>query len=50
VGAFVAGTVSIIGLVVISLFPSDIALWFGPAEFLAIGVCGLAFLVCRRDY
>jgi putative tricarboxylic transport membrane protein len=45
VGSFVAGTVSIFGLMVAALFLSDIALRFGPPEFLAIGVCGLALLV-----
>jgi putative tricarboxylic transport membrane protein len=45
VGSFVAGTISILGLMFIALFLSDIALRFGPAEFFAIGVCGLMFLV-----
>jgi len=45
VGSFVAGTISIIGLMVVSLFLSDIALRFGPPEFFAIGVCGLILLV-----
>jgi putative tricarboxylic transport membrane protein len=45
VGSFVAGTISIIGLMFVTLFLSDIALKFGPSEFLAIGLCGLAFLV-----
>jgi putative tricarboxylic transport membrane protein len=45
VGSFIAGTISIIGLMVVALFLSDIALKFGPAEFFAIGVCGLMFLV-----
>ena len=45
VGSFVAGTISIIGLMFVALFLSDIALRFGPAEFFAIGVCGLLFLV-----
>lgn len=45
VGSFVAGTISIIGLMIVALFLSDIALKFGPSEFFAIGMCGLAFLV-----
>ncbi|RJR36831.1 MAG: tripartite tricarboxylate transporter permease [Desulfobacteraceae bacterium] len=45
VGSFIAGTVSIIGLMFVALFLSDIALRFGPAEFFAIGVCGLMLLV-----
>jgi len=45
VGSFIAGTISILGLMVAALFLSDIALRFGPAEFLAIGVCGLVLLV-----
>jgi len=45
VGSFVAGTISILGLMFVALFLSDIALRFGPAEFFAIGVCGLMFLV-----
>jgi putative tricarboxylic transport membrane protein len=45
VGSFIAGTISIIGLMFVALFLSDIALKFGPAEFFAIGVCGLMFLV-----
>jgi putative tricarboxylic transport membrane protein len=45
VGSFIAGTISILGLMVAALFLSDIALRFGPAEFFAIGVCGLILLV-----
>lgn len=45
VGSFIAGTISILGLMFATLFLSDIALRFGPAEFLAIGVCGLILLV-----
>jgi putative tricarboxylic transport membrane protein len=45
VGSFIAGTVSILGLMFATLFLSDIALRFGPSEFLAIGICGLTLLV-----
>ena len=45
VGSFIAGTISIMGLMFVALFLSDIALRFGPAEFFAIGVCGLLLLV-----
>jgi len=45
VGSFIAGTISILGLMVVALYLSDIALRFGPAEFFAIGVCGLVLLV-----
>ena len=45
VGSFIAGTISILGLTVVALYLSDIALRFGPSEFLAIGVCGLMFLI-----
>ena len=45
VGSFIAGTISILGLMVAALFLSDIALRFGPPEFFAIGVCGLVLLV-----
>jgi putative tricarboxylic transport membrane protein len=45
VGSFIAGTVSILGLMVVALFLADIALRFGPPEFFAIGVCGLVLLV-----
>ena len=45
VGSFIAGTISVLGLMFATLFLSDVALRFGPAEFLAIGVCGLTLLV-----
>lgn len=45
VGSFIAGTISIVGLVAVALFLSDVALRFGPPEFLAIGVAGLILLV-----
>ncbi len=45
VGSFVAGTISIIGLMVASTFLANVALRFGPPEFFAIGVCGLTMLV-----
>ncbi len=45
VGSFIAGTISILGLTIAALFLSDIALRFGPPEFLAIGICGLILLV-----
>ena len=45
IGSFIAGTISILGLMIVALFLSDIALRFGPAEFLAIGVSGLVLLV-----
>jgi putative tricarboxylic transport membrane protein len=45
VGSFIAGTISILGLMFATLFLSDVALRFGPAEFFAIGVCGLILLV-----
>lgn len=45
VGSFIAGTISILGLIVAALFLSDIALRFGPPEFFAIGVCGLILLM-----
>ena len=45
VGSFIAGTISILGLMVAALFLSDIALRFGPPEFFAIGVCGLILLI-----
>ena len=37
VGSFVAGTISILGLMVVALFLSTVALKFGPPEFFAIG-------------
>ena len=45
VGSFVAGTISIIGLMTGATALSNLALKFGPPEFLAIGVCGLIILV-----
>ncbi len=45
VGSFIAGTLSILGLIVVALFLSDIALRFGPPEFLAISVSGLVLLM-----
>ncbi len=44
-GSFVAGTVSLIGLMVAASMLGNAALRFGPPEFFAIGVCGLALLV-----
>lgn len=45
IGSFIAGTVSIFGLMIATSFLADIALRFGPAEFFAIGVSGLLLLV-----
>ena len=45
VGSFIAGTISVLGLMIVALFLSDIAFRFGPSEFFAIGVCGLILLV-----
>ncbi|MGB9699267.1 MAG: tripartite tricarboxylate transporter permease [Thermodesulfobacteriota bacterium] len=45
IGSFIAGTVSIFGLMIATAFLADIALRFGPAEFFAIGACGLLLLV-----
>lgn len=45
VGSFVAGTISIIGLMLAASTLSKAALQFGPAEFVAIGICGLIILV-----
>ena len=45
VGSFVAGTVSIVGLMFASNLLARVALKFGPAEFFAIGVCGLIILI-----
>lgn len=44
VGSFIAGTLSILGLMVAAVFLADVALRFGPPEFFAIGVCGLILL------
>lgn len=45
VGSFVAGTLSIIGLMFAATALADAALKFGPPEFFAIGLIGLIFLV-----
>jgi putative tricarboxylic transport membrane protein len=45
VGSFVAGTLSIIGLMFAASILADAALKFGPPEFFAIGAIGLLFLV-----
>ncbi|MCG6538212.1 MAG: tripartite tricarboxylate transporter permease, partial [Syntrophales bacterium LBB04] len=45
IGSFVAGTFSIVGLMLAATFLANIALKFGPPEFFAIGVCGLFLLV-----
>ena len=45
VGSFIAGTVSIIGLMFAASLLADAALKFGPPEFFAIGAVGLIFLV-----
>ena len=45
VGSFVAGTLSIIGLMFAASALADAALKFGPPEFFAIGLVGLVFLV-----
>ncbi len=44
-GSFVAGTLSIIGLMFAAAALADAALKFGPPEFFAIGLVGLIFLV-----
>lgn len=44
-GSFIAGTISIIGLMFAAVALADTALKFGPAEFLAIGLVGLIVLV-----
>ena len=44
-GSFVAGTLSIIGLMFAAAVLADAALKFGPPEFFAIGTVGLLFLV-----
>ena len=41
VGSFVAGTISILGLMLATPFLGSAALRFGPPEFFAIGMCGL---------
>ena len=45
VGSFIAGTISIVGLMLAAPTLSSFALRFGPPEFLAIGVSGLSILV-----
>ena len=45
VGSFVAGNVSIIGLMFASTQLARVALRFGPPEFFAIGACGLIILI-----
>jgi putative tricarboxylic transport membrane protein len=45
VGSFVAGTISIFGLMAATTFLGSAALKFGPPEFVAIGVCGLVLLI-----
>ena len=45
IGSFIAGTISIIGLMLAASALSKAALQFGPAEFVAIGVCGLIILM-----
>jgi putative tricarboxylic transport membrane protein len=45
VGSFVAGTISILGLMLAATFLANVALKFGPPEFFAIGACGLFILV-----
>ena len=45
VGSFVAGTLSIVGLMFMATALADAALKFGPPEFFAIGLVGLVFLV-----
>src|SRR5512135_1907503 len=44
VGSFVAGTISIFGLMIAASALANVALKFGPPEFFAIGVCGLVLL------
>ena len=44
-GSFVAGTLSIVGLMFAATALADVALKFGPAEFFAIGLVGLLILV-----
>jgi putative tricarboxylic transport membrane protein len=45
VASFVAGTISIIGLMIAATFLALTALKFGPSELLAIGICGIVILV-----
>ena len=45
VGSFVAGNISILGLMIAAPLLGNAALKFGPPEFVAIGLCGLILLV-----
>jgi putative tricarboxylic transport membrane protein len=45
VGSFVAGTISILGLMVAASLLGRAALKFGPPEFVAIAVCGFVLLM-----
>ncbi|HEY6001252.1 MAG TPA: tripartite tricarboxylate transporter permease [Anaeromyxobacter sp.] len=45
IGSFVAGTLSIVGLMFAASFLADAALKFGPPEFFAMSAIGLLFLV-----
>ena len=45
VGSFVAGTISILGLMVAAPLLGRAALQFGPPEFVAISVCGFVLLM-----
>ena len=45
VSSFLAGTISIFGLMVAASLLASFALQFGPMEFFAIGMCGLVLLV-----
>lgn len=49
VGSFVAGTISILGLMVATSLLGSAALKFGPPEFVAIGACGLLLLIKLSD-
>jgi putative tricarboxylic transport membrane protein len=49
VGSFMAGTISILGLMVATTLLGSAALKFGPPEFVAIGVCGLVLLIKLSD-
>ncbi|MHB8916458.1 MAG: tripartite tricarboxylate transporter permease [Desulfocucumaceae bacterium] len=45
VGSFIAGTIGILGLTLAAPALANVALMFGPPEFLAIGLCGLGLLI-----
>jgi putative tricarboxylic transport membrane protein len=45
IGSYIAGTLGVIGLMVLSPFLSDWALKFGPPEYFALMVSGLAVVV-----